>query len=63
MIRLSHNLGLSVTAEGMEDEATLNALTKMGCDTAQGHVITRPLPAEDMYPLMNRKLDIAKNKF
>jgi len=60
MIQLSHNLGLTVTAEGMEDEATLNALADMGCDTAQGYVIARPMPAEDMYPLMNRKLNIAR---
>ncbi len=52
MIKLSHNLGLTVTAEGMEDEATLNALAKMGCDTAQGYVIARPMPAVDMYPLI-----------
>jgi EAL domain-containing protein (putative c-di-GMP-specific phosphodiesterase class I) len=52
MIHLSHNLGLTVTAEGMEDEATLNALAKMGCDTAQGYVIARPMPAKDIYPLI-----------
>jgi EAL domain-containing protein (putative c-di-GMP-specific phosphodiesterase class I)/ABC-type amino acid transport substrate-binding protein len=57
MIYLSHNLGLTVTAEGMEDEATLNALAKMGCDTAQGYVIARPMPAKDIYPFINRKLE------
>ena len=45
-IELGHKLGLSVTAEGVEDEGALRILTEMGCDTAQGYYFTRPLPAE-----------------
>jgi EAL domain-containing protein (putative c-di-GMP-specific phosphodiesterase class I) len=44
-VDLGHNLGLSVVAEGVEDEATLKALTELGCDVAQGYYLSRPLPA------------------
>jgi diguanylate cyclase (GGDEF)-like protein len=44
-IDLSHNLGLSVVAEGVEDLETLRRLADLGCDRAQGYYITRPMPA------------------
>jgi EAL domain-containing protein (putative c-di-GMP-specific phosphodiesterase class I) len=43
-IQLAHTLGLRVVAEGVEDTATLNALDGMGCDVAQGYLVSRPLP-------------------
>ncbi len=43
-IELAHNLGLSVVAEGVENEAALELLTQLGCDTIQGFLISRPLP-------------------
>lgn len=45
-IDLGHNLGLEVVAEGIEDQATLEALRRMGCDLAQGYHISRPVPAQ-----------------
>jgi diguanylate cyclase (GGDEF)-like protein/PAS domain S-box-containing protein len=45
VVDLAHNLGKQVCAEGVEDEATWNRLSKMGCDLAQGFWICRPLPA------------------
>ena len=44
---LGHNLGLSVVAEGVEDEKTLELLGSMGCDAAQGYFIARPMAAAD----------------
>jgi diguanylate cyclase (GGDEF)-like protein len=44
-IGLAHHLGLTVTAEGVEDEATLQALAALGCDQAQGYHIARPMAA------------------
>lgn len=41
-IDLAHNLGLSVTAEGVEDEATLNTLKLLGCNYAQGYYLSHP---------------------
>jgi len=43
-IELAHNLGLSVVAEGVEEQSALDLLTELGCDTIQGYLISRPLP-------------------
>ena len=43
-IDLAHSLGLKVTAEGVETPTALALLRGMGCDTAQGYLIARPLP-------------------
>jgi EAL domain-containing protein (putative c-di-GMP-specific phosphodiesterase class I) len=47
-IGLAHDLGLSVVAEGVEDEAAWDMLTDLGCDVAQGYFVSRPLPAGDL---------------
>jgi diguanylate cyclase (GGDEF)-like protein len=44
-ISLAHDLGLSVVAEGVEDQETWNLLIGLGCDVAQGFFVSRPLPA------------------
>lgn len=44
-INLAHNLGLTVVAEGVENEALLTRLSEMGCDEAQGYFIGRPMAA------------------
>jgi diguanylate cyclase len=45
-IELSHNLDLKVVAEGVESQATLDSLGELGCDEAQGYLISLPMPAE-----------------
>ncbi|MDO9322193.1 MAG: EAL domain-containing protein [Pseudomonas sp.] len=45
-IQMSHSLGLKVVAEGVEYERSLRLLERWGCDTAQGYLISRPLPAQ-----------------
>ena len=47
-IELGHNLGLSVTAEGVEDQQTWDSLGKLGCDEAQGYFMGRPLPVGEL---------------
>jgi len=47
VVDLGHNLGLTVVAEGVEDEATLSALDLAGCDVVQGFHLGRPMPAEN----------------
>lgn len=44
-IEMSHNLGLTVVAEGVEYEHSLHLLERWHCDTAQGYLISRPLNA------------------
>jgi diguanylate cyclase len=46
-VQLAHNLGLSVVAEGVESQIVLDALRELGCDTAQGYHLSRPMPAHD----------------
>ena len=45
-IDLARQLGLTVVAEGVEDEATLAELLRLGCDHAQGYLIARPMKAD-----------------
>jgi diguanylate cyclase (GGDEF)-like protein len=56
-INLAHDLGLTVVAEGVEDELTLERLAQFGCDQAQGYYLSRPLPAEALGDwLMNARV-------
>ena len=48
VIDLAHNFGLRVVAEGVEDAATLERLTLMGCDIAQGYHIARSMTAHEL---------------
>ncbi|MGD8934501.1 MAG: bifunctional diguanylate cyclase/phosphodiesterase, partial [Gammaproteobacteria bacterium] len=52
-IELAHNLGLSVVAEGVESRETLKRLALLGCDTAQGFVISMPLTFEQLNDLLD----------
>ncbi len=45
-IGLAHNLGLTIVAEGVEDEATDAALRASGCDEGQGYFYSQPLDAQ-----------------
>src|SRR5256714_1750156 len=47
-IELACSLGLNVVAEGVEDEATWQSLSRFGCTVAQGYFISRPMPAGDV---------------
>lgn len=47
IIELAHNLDLTVVAEGVEDNETLEKLISLGCDRGQGYYFGRPMPIED----------------
>lgn len=47
-IEMGHGLGLRVVAEGVEDQTTWERLTELGCDSAQGYYMSRPLPPEHL---------------
>jgi diguanylate cyclase len=45
---LARNLALTVVAEGIETEAVMEHLQALGCETAQGYLISRPQSAEEL---------------
>ncbi len=46
VIGLAHGLGMEVVAEGVENEAQLSYLSSLGCNLAQGYLISRPMTPE-----------------
>jgi diguanylate cyclase (GGDEF)-like protein len=53
-IELAHNLGMSVVAEGVESFDTLSRLSMLGCDMAQGYVISKPLSFAQLTELLEQ---------
>jgi len=52
IIRLAHNLGLQVVAEGVETDQQLDFLKKNNCHRVQGHLFSHPLPADELAKLV-----------
>jgi diguanylate cyclase (GGDEF)-like protein len=46
IIELAHTFGMEVIGEGVETAEQVALLEKMGCDFAQGHLFSQPLPPE-----------------
>jgi EAL domain-containing protein (putative c-di-GMP-specific phosphodiesterase class I) len=44
--QIGHTMNIKTIAEFVEDEATLEAVSKVGVDYAQGYIIARPMPIE-----------------
>lgn len=44
VINLAHNFNLHVTAEGVENQETMDQLDNMGCDNVQGYYLAKPMP-------------------
>ena len=47
-IAMSHSLGLTVVAEGVETKKQLKLLHELGCDTAQGYYLSKPISAKQL---------------
>ena len=53
-IDLAHALGLEVVAEGVETDDQLAKLRELGCDMAQGFLLSAPLVGEEIFDLLDR---------
>jgi diguanylate cyclase (GGDEF)-like protein len=51
-VELGHALGLKVVAEGVETDAQLAQVRRLGCDGAQGFLFSEPMPEEGVLSLL-----------
>jgi EAL domain-containing protein (putative c-di-GMP-specific phosphodiesterase class I) len=49
-VRLAHELGMQTVGEGVETVEQLESLQRLGCDYAQGYLLGRPAPFEELDP-------------
>ena len=56
LVELAHNLELSVVAEGVENEAIMNALAHLDCDHAQGYHVGKAVPGADLAARLRKQL-------
>ncbi|MFA5890732.1 MAG: EAL domain-containing protein [Actinomycetota bacterium] len=54
IIDLGRTLGLRVVAEGVETELAWNRLSALGCDVAQGYLLSKPLAAEHIAAVLDQ---------
>ena len=55
IIAMGHSMGLSVLAEGVETEGQLAFLREKGCDSYQGYLCSRPLPAHAFAAMLRER--------
>ena len=56
LVELAHNLELSVVAEGVENEAIMNALAHLDCDHAQGYHVGKAVPGADLAARLRKQV-------
>jgi diguanylate cyclase (GGDEF)-like protein/PAS domain S-box-containing protein len=54
IISMAHSLGLEVVAEGVETEEQWEYLRELKCDTVQGYLFSKPLPAAEVAAMLKR---------
>jgi diguanylate cyclase (GGDEF)-like protein len=59
VIQLGRNLGLSIIAEGVEDERQVQVLQALGCPLAQGYLFARPMAAPALTEWLNNQANPA----
>ncbi|MGN6703405.1 MAG: EAL domain-containing protein, partial [Burkholderiaceae bacterium] len=52
LVDMGHALGVTVVAEGVENEETVDTLARLGCDVLQGYHLARPMPADRLAALL-----------
>ncbi|TRX02656.1 EAL domain-containing protein [Candidatus Methylobacter oryzae] len=56
IVAMGHILGFKVLAEGVETQEQLAFLRKKGCDTYQGYIKSKPLPADEFARLLREQM-------
>ena len=55
-IAMVKNLGLIVTAEGVETQAQLRSLTENDCDLIQGYYFSKPIPEAEIFDFIEHEM-------
>jgi len=64
IIALAHTMGMRVVAEGVETIGVLDHLNKIGCDIAQGYLMAKPMPPDQLIRLFEKtNLVFSSNAF
>ena len=58
-IGFAHAVGLPMVAEGVEDLATAEQLTRFGCDVLQGYALARPMPPSQVVHWLHQRTVLA----
>jgi EAL domain-containing protein (putative c-di-GMP-specific phosphodiesterase class I) len=56
VVEMAQALGMTVTAEGVEDDIQRHTLVKLGCTSLQGYLLSRPIAGEKLRDLLARNL-------
>ena len=59
IIAMAHSMGLDLVAEGVETVEQLQSLRELGCNKAQGYLISRPVPPQAMRSTMRALVEMA----
>ena len=57
ILALSHSLGYTVVAEGVEKPEQLHLLQRLNCEIAQGYLFSKPVPADQLQQLLSHSED------
>ena len=60
MVGLGKSLGMTIVAEGAEEEGEVRLLTSLGCDAVQGFYFARPVPAESLRMTLDSIADLPR---
>ena len=55
IVTMGHDMGLKVTAEGVETQEQLNFLARTSCDKIQGYIISKPIPEQEVWGWVEAK--------
>jgi EAL domain-containing protein (putative c-di-GMP-specific phosphodiesterase class I) len=55
ILSMAHALEMTVVAEGVETFEQLHILQRLSCNEVQGYLISRPVPAGDVPPMIRKR--------